>query len=64
MDKLTPQETYQNKLVDGKKNRRTFILACFWSTEDDIIKKLESEKSYAAYIKNLIRHDLKKNQNI
>lgn len=50
--KKTPQERY------AAKNKKQFKIDCIITTEQDIIKKLESVPNKAGYIKNLIRADI------
>lgn len=50
--KMTPQERY------AAKYKKQYKLACFTSTEMDIINKLESVPNKAGYIKSLIRADI------
>lgn len=56
--KQTPQQRYDAKY------RKSFQLACYTTTEMDIINKLESVPNKNGYIKALIRADLKANQNV
>jgi hypothetical protein len=50
--KETPQDRYHAKF------RKTFILACYSNTEQEIITKLETVPNYSGYIKGLIKEDL------
>lgn len=50
--KKTPQERY------AAKNKKQFKIDCIITTEQDIIKKLESVPNKAGYIKSLIRADI------
>jgi len=52
--KLTPQQRYDAKY------KKQFILACFTSTEQDIIDKLNSVPNKNGYIKSLIRADIQR----
>ena len=54
--KETPQERY------AKKYKKTYLLPCFTTTEQDIIDKLESVPNKSGYIKALIRADIAKNK--
>ncbi len=53
-DKPTPQDRY------AAKYKKQFKIDCITTTEQDIIKKLESVPNKAGYIKNLIREDIKR----
>lgn len=48
--KETPQDRY------AKKYKKTYLLACFSSTEQDIIDRLESEQNKSGYIKSKSPH--------
>ena len=52
--KETPQDRY------AKKYKKTYLLPCFTTTEQDIIDKLESVPNKSGYIKALIRADIAK----
>lgn len=54
--KYAPQERY------AKKYKREYRVACFTTTEQDIIDKLESVPNKAGYIKALIRADIEANK--
>jgi len=54
--KETPQDRY------AKKYKKTYLLPCFTTTEQDIIDKLESVPNKSGYIKALIRADIAKNK--
>jgi len=52
---------YAADIKSQKKNSKRYVLQLTFSTEEDIIKKLDSEKEkggYATYIKKLIRKDI------
>lgn len=55
--KQTPQERY------AAKYKKQFKIDCITTTEQDIIKKLESVPNKAGYIKQLIRADIKAHKN-
>lgn len=55
---------YAANIKSQKNNTKRYVLQMTINTEADIIQKLDEEKEkdgYAAYIKNLIRNDLKNN---
>ncbi len=55
--KQTPQDRY------AAKYKKQFKIDCITTTEQDIIKKLESVPNKAGYIKRLIRADIEAHKN-
>lgn len=55
--KQTPQDRY------AAKYKKQFKIDCITTTEQDIIKKLESVPNKAGYIKQLIRADIEAHKN-
>lgn len=55
--KKTPQDRY------AAKYKKQFKIDCITTTEQDIIKKLESVPNKAGYIKQLIRADIEAHKN-
>ena len=54
--KITPQQRYD------KANAKVYTIKVIKTTEQDIIKKLDSQKNKAGYIKSLIREDINKKE--
>ena len=50
--KETPQDRYHAKY------RKTYILACYSNTEQEIINKLDTVPNKSGYIKDLIKTDI------
>ena len=52
---------YAASIKSNAKNTKLFALRATISTDQDIIKKLESVESVSSYLKSLIRKDIEEN---
>lgn len=68
MGRITKEEEKRRKKakIDYKsqiKIRKLISFSCHREYDKDILEQLESQENPSAYIKNLIREDMKKSQN-